>query len=76
MDISVKNVPPDKVERLRLRAKRNHRSLQGELLALIDEAVESVPRKLSIDEVVLKVSKLGLERRNEAAALIRRDRDR
>ena len=76
MDISIKSVPQEKLERLRLRAKRNHRSLQGELLALIDEAIEAVPRKLSIDEIAAKVSKLGLRRRNEAAKLVRADRDR
>jgi plasmid stability protein len=76
MDISIKNVPEDKVARLKLRAKRNHRSLQGELLAMIDEAIEEVPRKLSIDEIVTKVSRLGLKRRDEAVTLIRRDRDR
>jgi plasmid stability protein len=76
MDVSIKNVSEDKVTRLKLRAKKNHRSLQGELLALIDEAVETVPRKLSVEEVARKVSTLGLKRRNEAASLIRKDRDR
>ena len=76
MNISVKNVPPETVNRLRQRAKRNHRSLQGELMALIDQAVESEPRRVSVDEVVLKVSRLGLKRRNEAVKLIRSDRDR
>ena len=76
MDISIKNVPDQKVERLKLRAKRNHRSLQGELLALIDDAIDNVPRQLSVDEIAVKVSKLGLRRRNEAAKMIRSDRDR
>ena len=76
MDISIKNVPSEKVERLRTRAKRNHRSLQGELLALIDAAIDTAPRKLSIDEVAAQASKLGLTRRNEAVKLIREDRDR
>jgi len=76
MDVSIKNVPAEKLERLRLRAKRNHRSLQGELLALIDEAIEAIPHKLSVDEIAAKASRLGLRRRNEAAKLIRADRDR
>ena len=38
MDLSIKGVPEDQVNRLRQRAKANHRSLQGELRALIDEA--------------------------------------
>jgi len=36
--LSIKNVPEEVIERLRERAARNHRSLQGELLALVREA--------------------------------------
>jgi len=75
MDLSIKNVPEDQVRRLRERAKANHRSLQGELRALIDQAT-GTPRLLTVDEVVAKVSSLGLVRRDEAARLIREDRDR
>jgi len=76
MDIRIKNVPDDKVALLKSRAKKNRRSLQEELLALIDEAVEGIPQKFSIDEVSQKVSGLGLKRRDEAASLIREDRGR
>jgi antitoxin FitA len=75
MDLSIKSVPEDQVRRLRERAKANHRSLQGELRALIDQAT-GTPRLLTVDEVVAKVSSLGLVRRDEAARLIREDRDR
>jgi plasmid stability protein len=74
MDLSIKGVPQEQVARLRDRAKANHRSLQGELRALIEETT-AVPRKLSIDEVATRARKLGLKRRNEAARLIREDRD-
>jgi plasmid stability protein len=75
MDISIKGVPEDQVRRLRERAKANHRSLQGELRALIDEAAGTT-RSLKVDEIVAKVSSLGLVRRDEASRLIREDRDR
>ena len=39
-NLSIKNVPVDVVEHLRSRARANHRSLQGELLALVNAAVE------------------------------------
>ena len=39
MNLSIKNVPDDLAERLRQRAKRNHRSLQGELLAIVSDAL-------------------------------------
>lgn len=76
MDLSIKGVPEEQVKRLRERAKANHRSLQGELRALVDAATAVAPRKLSVDEVAAKVSKLGLSRRDEANRLIREDRDR
>jgi plasmid stability protein len=75
VDLSIKGVPEDQVRRLRERAKSNHRSLQGELRALIDEATGAL-RSLTVDEVVAKVKKLSLVRRDEAARLIREDRDR
>ena len=39
MNLSIKNVPEEVVAALRARAKANHRSLQGELLTIIEAAV-------------------------------------
>ena len=38
VNLSIKNVPDELADRLRERAKRNHRSLQGELLSLLEDA--------------------------------------
>lgn len=38
-NLSIKDVPEDWAEALRQRAARNHRSLQGELMAIIEQAV-------------------------------------
>ena len=38
-NLSIKDVPEQWAEALRLRAARNHRSLQGELMSLIERAV-------------------------------------
>jgi antitoxin FitA len=74
-DLSIKNAPNDVVERLRKRAERNHRSLQGELLAIIEAAVReeqpATPR-----EILDEVRRLGLETPSEAAAIVRADRGR
>jgi antitoxin FitA len=75
MDLSIKGVPEDQVRRLRERAKANHRSLQGELRALIDDAT-GTPGSLTVDEIAARVRGLDLTRRGEAARLIREDRDR
>jgi hypothetical protein len=47
MDLSIKGGPEEQVKRLRERAKANHRSLQGELRALIEEAAGIAPRRLT-----------------------------
>ena len=41
VNLSIKGVPADVAERLRARAERNHRSLQGELMAIIERAAAS-----------------------------------
>jgi plasmid stability protein len=38
VNLSIKSVPSEIAERLRARAERNHRSLQGELMAIIERA--------------------------------------
>jgi len=38
VNLSIKNVPDALAARLRERAERNHRSLQGELMALLESA--------------------------------------
>ena len=43
VNLSIKGVPEDTAERLRLRAERNHRSLQGELMAIIEQAASAGP---------------------------------
>jgi plasmid stability protein len=38
VNLSIKDVPDDLAARLRQRAARNHRSLQGELMAIVEQA--------------------------------------
>jgi antitoxin FitA len=75
MNLSIKDVPDDVVQRLRQRAKRRHRSLQGELLAIIEEAVRS-DRELSPAELLAEVRRLGLRTSAYSADIIRAERDR
>ncbi len=53
VNLSIKSVPEAWAERLRLRAERNHRSLQGELMAIVEQALAqddaaAVPRAASV----------------------------
>jgi antitoxin FitA len=74
-DLSIKNAPGDVVERLRKRAEQNHRSLQGELLAIIEAAVRE-ERPATPREILDEVRQLGLKTPSEAAAIIRAGRGR
>ena len=69
--LSVKNVPADLAKRLKSRAERNHRSLQGELRAILEDA----GHEITISEIAAIVKKIGLSTRSESVQMIREDRD-
>ena len=73
MNLSIKNVPEGVVERLREQARANRRSLQGELLVILEGALE--PRQLSIAEAWVQLSRLQLQTPSESADMVREDRD-
>ena len=74
VNLSIKNAPDDVVQRLRERAERNHRSLQGELLAIVEAAVQE-DRPTSVKDVLAEVRRLGVRTPSEATAMIRAARD-
>lgn len=57
--LSIKNVPIELVEKLRDQARRNHRSLQGELLAIVEE--NAYRNSLTPREILNAVRASGLE---------------
>jgi plasmid stability protein len=73
VSLSIKNVSEEIVARLKERAKKNHRSLQGELMALLEEAVN--PERLSVEELADEIDALGLRTPDEATETIRELRD-
>lgn len=74
VNLSIKNVPEDLARKLRARAARHRRSLQGELLNILEESVTGSNR-LGVDEVVRLTRKLGVRTKSESAAMVRSDRD-
>ena len=74
VNLSIKNAPDDVVQRLKARAARHHRSLQGELMAILEEAVQPPPQ-VTVDQVLAEVRRLQLTTPAEAAAMVRADRD-
>jgi plasmid stability protein len=74
VNLSIKNAPDDVVAKLKARAVRNHRSLQGELMAIVTEAVERSP-SATLDDFWSFAKEIGLESPNESAEIIRQMRD-
>ncbi len=74
VNLSIKNVPEELAERLRARAARSHRSLQGELMAVLEAAV-APDRRLTAQQVLERVRQMELKTGAEATDMIRSDRD-
>ena len=72
-NISVKNVPDDMMEKLRKRAKRHHRSVQGELMVILEEATG--PVKLTIEQANAVLKAIGLHTGDDSTSWIRDLRD-
>lgn len=73
VNLSVKNVPAPVASALKERASRNHRSLQGELLAILEESVRA--ERGSLENLHRRVKRMKLKTRTEAPSMIRADRD-
>ena len=74
VSLSIKNVSDDVVDRLRERAKRNRRSLQGELLDVVERAASETP-KLTIRELHERAKRLNLSKTPRSVDIIRKMRD-
>ena len=71
--LTIKNIPDAMLTRLRDRAHGHHRSLQGEVMTILEEAVR--PRGLSVDEIREKVKRMGLKTGDDSTRWIRELRD-
>lgn len=75
VSLSIKNVPDEVVDRLRDRAARNKRSLQCELLFIVEEAADE-PVTLTVDEVYERAKRLKLPKGGPRSVdIIRKARD-
>ncbi len=74
VNLSIKNVPDALANRLRERAETSHRSLQGELMAILEDAVYG-SEPLTPRQALEQVRELGLSTEATAAAMVRADRD-
>lgn len=78
VNLSIKNVPEALVERLKQRAASHYRSMQGEVMAILEEATQ-VQETLSserIERILADIKAIGNPNTSMAAAMVREDRDR
>jgi plasmid stability protein len=71
--LSIKTVPDDLAEALRERTRRNHRSIQGELMTILESAVGAKPFRARA--LFDRVRALGFETPDEAVEIVREGRD-
>jgi plasmid stability protein len=74
VSLSIKDVPNDLAQALRVRAEKNHRSIQGELMDILEQAVR--PRPFRAAALLAELHALGLTTPDESVKMIRRDRSR
>ena len=74
VNLSIKNVPDHMAEALRIRAAASHRSMQGELMAILERALRE-DRQLAPAALLARVREMGIRTDEEAVDLLRRDRD-
>lgn len=70
--LSIKKVPEKLVKQLKRKAAIHKRSLQGELLAILEEAAS--PTRLTVDELWEKVQRMPPVP-GDSVKMIREDRD-
>ncbi|MFC3713768.1 Arc family DNA-binding protein [Sphingoaurantiacus capsulatus] len=74
VNFSIKNVSEEMADDLRAMAARNHRSVQGELMAMLEERLRGT-RKLSALEAAQEVRRLGIRSEGRSADIVRELRD-
>jgi plasmid stability protein len=73
VNLSIKEVPEQLAEALRERARANHRSIQGELMAMLETYVGARP--FNARRLLGQVRAVGLRTPDESVQMIRDDRD-
>jgi len=71
--LSIENVPELIAQNISQRASRHHRTLQSELMAILEEAVKN--RSQTPSQILTQIQQMGLETQAESVDMIRRDRN-
>ena len=72
VNLSIKNVPEALADALRVRAERNHRSMQGEMMAILEAALLPPAAGEGTDPLE-RLRRAGVQTADDALALMRHD---
>jgi len=73
VSLSIKNVPAPIAKALGSMARRNHRSIQGELMHILEAAVQ--PVRFDVGRIRRRAERLGLATSADAVDIVRDARD-
>jgi plasmid stability protein len=73
--LTIRKIPGTVLQRLRERAVRHRRSMQGEVLSILELATADTSTRLDAEGIFRRVQSLGLRTPAEATDMIRQDRD-
>ena len=74
VNLSIKNVPDEIAAQIKRRAAKHHRSLQGELMSII-EAAAAANETMTPSELLEAIRALDLNTPEESCDMVRDDRD-
>jgi plasmid stability protein len=74
VNFSIKNVPDEIADQIKSRAAKNHRSLQGELMSIIEASVAK-NETMTPAELLKEIRSLELSTPAESRDMVRDDRD-
>jgi len=74
INLSIKNVPDELAAQIKKRAAKNHRSMQGELVAILESAVKD-DKQMSPLEYLAMIKALKLNTVSDSTATVRDDRE-
>ena len=76
-NLTIRNLDDRIIEQLKVQAKQNHRSLEGEIRHLLTQQVDRVGRIVDFRERTRKLASLTTgTRQTDSVKLLREDRDR
>jgi plasmid stability protein len=73
--LTIKKAPESLLLKLKEMARDHHRSLQGEVLTILEQAAEQSDMPKGVEAVFARVRQMGIKAPASSTRLIREDRD-